>query len=164
MGITFNADEVFQIAVKIEQNGAVFYRKAAQIVKDTQSKGMLETLAAYEHQHETMFAKLRDALNAGGNTPLTFDPEGDTARYLGALADRRVFDMTADPSSQLTGSESMKDILQLAIQAEKNSIVLYVGLQELVTEPLQKNEVYRILREEMGHVTLLTEKLVALSE
>lgn len=164
MGIAFNADEVFQIAVKIEQNGAVFYRKAATIVKDPKSKEILETLAFYEHQHESLFANLRDAVLAGGKIPASFDPECETARYLAALADRRVFDMTADPSSQLMGTESMKDILHLAIQAEKNSIVLYVGLQELITDPLQKNDVYRILREEMGHVTLLSDKLVSLGE
>ena len=34
MGITFNANEVFEMAEEIERNGAKFYRQAAEKASD----------------------------------------------------------------------------------------------------------------------------------
>jgi len=45
MSITFNADEIFEIAEEIERNGAKFYRDAAQNAKNASIKELLLDLA-----------------------------------------------------------------------------------------------------------------------
>jgi len=44
-----------------------------------------------EQQHEKTFATLRAELKKQEKESLVFDPEGETALYLSALADTRIF-------------------------------------------------------------------------
>jgi rubrerythrin len=48
MAIVFNADEIFEMAIRIENNGAAFYRKAAGLQSDTKNHKFLESLAKME--------------------------------------------------------------------------------------------------------------------
>ena len=59
MGITFNADEIFEMAEEIERNGAKFYREAAQKAADKQVKQMLLDMAAMEDGHLVTFQQMR---------------------------------------------------------------------------------------------------------
>ena len=58
MSITFNADEIFEMAEQIERNGAAFYREAAGITSDADVKEMLLSLAAMEEGHQKTFAQI----------------------------------------------------------------------------------------------------------
>ena len=62
MGNTFNAGEIFEMAMEIERNGAKFYRKAAHGEAGKTSRFMLLRLADMEVQHERTFAAMRDML------------------------------------------------------------------------------------------------------
>jgi rubrerythrin len=55
----------------------------------------------------------------------------------------------------------MVEILKSAIEAEKDSIVFYLGMKEEVPENLGKNRIEAIIKEEMGHIRLLSKQLVA---
>ena len=55
----------------------------------------------------------------------------------------------------------MEAILKSAITAEKDSIVFYLGMKEAVSESLGKGRIDNIIKEEMGHIKLLSGKLVA---
>ncbi len=156
MGNDFNIDEVLEMAEQIERNGAAFYRKAAENVADESGKDLLVQLAVMEDQHERIFAILRTELTDGEKAPATFDPDGDTPKYLKALADMRVF---YKKEIDLT---SLEDILLNAITAEKDSIAFYVGMKDLIPERHGKNKVDAILKEEASHITILTDKLTDL--
>ena len=159
MSIEFNADEVFEIAEQIERNGAKFYRKASENFKDTESKQFLLDLASAEVEHENTFKKMRAQLAAAEKESTTFDPDEMAGEYLRAMAGGHVFDVTADPSSRLTGKERLEDILRQAIGMEKDSIVYYLGMKEITPEKLGRKHVDAIIKQEMGHVTLLSRKL-----
>jgi len=77
------------------------------------------------------------------------------------MADGHVFDLKKDPSSELTGTESVEDILKLAIEAEKDSIVFYLGLKDFVSVRAGKDKVEAIIKEEMGHIVVLSRKMAA---
>ncbi|GAH47433.1 unnamed protein product [marine sediment metagenome] len=55
MGITFNADEIFEMAEEIERNGAKYYREAAEKASDKKTKQMLLDMAAMEDEHLETF-------------------------------------------------------------------------------------------------------------
>jgi rubrerythrin len=75
-------------------------------------------------------------------------------QYLKALADTRVFfEKDMDPTT-------MKEILKAAITAEKDSIVFYLGMKELVPEKMGKAKIDDIIKEEMSHIRLLSARLV----
>ena len=50
---------------------------------------------------------------------------------------------------------------QLQILAEKDSIVFYLGMKEIVPENLGKTKIDQIIKEEMAHIKLLSKELVA---
>ena len=155
MSVQLNADEVFQMAEEIERNGARFYRKAADAAEPA-ARDMLLGLGMMEDDHERTFAAMRAALPAEARTPMVFDPEDQTALYLRALADGYVFDTRTDPSARLTGQESLADVLRTAIHLEKESIVFYEGMKLMVPVDAGQASVERIIREELGHITVLS--------
>lgn len=157
MGIDFNADEVFEIAEQIERNGAKFYRTVAEKVTDSSKKQLLINLAKMEDEHEATFKTLRSELSMDEKIQTTFDPEGDSERYLRALADTRVF------YEKDVDTTSLKEILKSAITAEKESIVFYLGMKDVVPAHFGKQRLDDIIKEEMGHIRLLSKELLEFS-
>jgi rubrerythrin len=159
--ITFNPDEIFEMAEQIERNGAAFYKKAAEQTTDPTGKKLLSGLSEWELTHERAFHEMRTKLSAAQKAQTVPDPDDEAALYLRAFADGKVFDRNADPSQRLTGSESMDEILTTAIGLEKDSIVFYLGMQEVVPENRGKDKIESIIKEEMKHITMLTDQLSA---
>ena len=91
MGYEFSADEILEMAERIEKNGAEFYRKAAKGVDEPSSKKLLIGVAEMEDEHEKTFATLRRELSEKERVSTVFDPEGETALYLRSVADTHVF-------------------------------------------------------------------------
>ena len=150
----FNADDIFEMAEQMERNGIKFYTTAAESVSDDEAKSLLLEFADMEKEHEKIFSEMRKALTSNEKTSTVFDPQGDAMNYLRALADTRVFfDKKIDVSS-------LEHILKDAIQAEKDSIVFYLGMKEAVPENLGKSRLDNIIKEEMGHIRMLSAKLV----
>jgi len=162
MSSPFNPSEILEMAEQIERNGARFYRRAAEGTVDSRNRQLLVHLAAIEDEHEKTFASMRANLTDAEQETTVFDPEGQAALYLRAMADGHVFDVKADPAKLLTGKETMEDILQKAMGMEKDSIVFYLGMKELVPERLGKGKVDAIIKEEMNHLASLGSELAAL--
>lgn len=166
MGYEFNADEIFEIAEQIERNGAMFYRQMAGNISDVPIRQLFLDLAAMEDEHEKVFISMREDLSYKEREPTVFDPEGESALYLRALADLRVFDEKAKEDfilpEELTEKEKMKIIFHEAINREKESIVFYLGIKELVQENLGKEKIDHIIGEEMKHIRLLSNKFSSL--
>ena len=164
MGIEFNADEVFEMAEQIERNGAKFYLKASAIVEDEATKKELLELSDWELRHERVFATMRTELSEKEKLATAFDPNGEAALYLQAMADQQVFDLKADPSKKLTDGTAPEAIYKMAIELEKDSIVFYVGIKAMVPKSLGEEKVDAIVREEMIHVSILRQKLKLLNK
>jgi rubrerythrin len=146
------------MAEQLERNGAKFYRTAAEKVADTSAKELLIGLAVMEDEHEKTFASLRAELSEKEKAATVFDPEGESTLYLRSLADTRVFfEKEIDISS-------MKDILKAAIEAEKDAIVFYLGMKDLVPDKLGKDKLEIIIKEEMGHIRILSKELIAFNK
>lgn len=164
MSITFDAFEILEMAEQIERNGVKFYRKAAQGVSDQNMCRMLLSLAEMEVEHEKIFAGMKKQLSEETKEPQVFDPENEIALYLHAMANSHVFNLNRDLSKELKGHENAEEILTLAIGAEKDSIIFYLGLKDFVPVEAGKDKVEAIIREEMGHITFLNQRISALKE
>lgn len=158
MTYDFNADEIFEMAEQIERNGASFYRRSAESIAEPAEKKLLLDLAAMEDEHEKTFAGLRAGLSEKEKFTTLFDPEGETALYLRALADTRVF------FEKKIDMSSMEEILKKAILAEKDSIAFYVGMKEIVPVNSGKTKIDAIIKEEMVHIKVLSSKIIALKK
>lgn len=162
MSIAFNADEVFEMAEQIERNAAKFYREAATNAPERQIKDMFLRLAAMEDRHLRTFQEMRTTLSDQEKGGTTFDPEGEASLYLQAMADDRGFEGMKGRNVKLTGKESTRELLEIAIGAEKNSILYYVGLKEMVPTETGRDKVEAIIREEVEHAAELRRQLAAL--
>lgn len=155
MSYNFNADDVFEMAEQIEKNGAAFYRKAADAVADADAKSFLLELAAMEVSHEKIFSDMRRELGEAEKSATVFDPQDESASYLKALADTRVF------FEKEFDTTTMEAILKAAILAEKDSIVFYLGMKDLVPDNLGQSRLDDIIKEEMSHIKMLSHRLIS---
>ncbi len=163
MSVTFNADEVFEMAEQIERSGAKFYREAAQKASDQQTKEMFLNMASMEDTHLRTFEEMRTELSNREKGSTVFDPYDEAAMYLQALADSKGFEGMRSPTEKLTGQESTQELLEIAIGAEKNSVLYYVGLKDLVSARAGRDKVEAIIKEEVRHVADLRRRLNALN-
>ena len=155
MSYRFNADEVFEMAIRIEENGAAFYRKAAKLQKDSSDKAFLESLARMEDKHKAGFESMRKQISEAEKTQTVFDPNGEAALYLAAMADAHGGEGDPDLLETFTGRETIEEIITTAIGLEKESILFYVGIRDSVPEDFGREKIDAIIREEQKHVVQL---------
>jgi rubrerythrin len=155
----FSADEVFEMAQEIERKGAEFYRTAAGLAKKRVTADLLEEMARWETGHLEMFTALRTQY---AKQDESVNESGETGEYLRALADSEIVDLQMDPAEVFTGDESMSEIVQMALKMEKESIIFYLGVKEMVSKPEDKEQVKQIITEEMRHIAFLSKELAGL--
>lgn len=158
MGPGFDASEIFKIAEQIERNAAAFYRSAAGMFKDVKLSKVFTDLVIWETKHQELFAAMRTQLaqqasNAGQSHPR--DPGLDPK----AMAGLAVFGIRPDLADKLTGKESRRQVLKMAVEREKDSIVYYTGLKDFVPAATDRDKVEQIIKEEMRHIRILGESL-----
>ena len=163
MSITFNADEIFEMAERIEHNASEYYREAADCSSDADVKKMLTELSAMENGHAQTFAQMRKDLADAEKESNVFDPDNEVAQYLQTMADFHGTEGKVSATEKFTGNESLAEILKIALQAEKNSIAFYVGIKDLLSSKAGKERVQSIIIEEMAHVSTLGGKLQTLN-
>ena len=155
MSYDFNANEVFQVAILIEENGAAFYRKAASLQSDKENRDFLEKLALMEDRHKATFVAMKTAVTEMEKTPTAFDPQEETALYLAAMADSHGGEGSPTAADALTGEEPMEEILSTAIGLEKESVLFYIGLKDLVPLKYGREKIDTIIQEEQKHIVQL---------
>ncbi len=160
MGMPFNADEVFEMAEQIERNGARFYRAAAE--KFPEVSQLLLELAVMEDNHEKTFAAMRTELSGTEAEPLVFDPDDQAQLYLQAMADEHIFNIKSDPVNQLGNLDTPDEVLKTALGLERDSIAFYAGLKESVSQRAGKDKIDAIIKEEINHIAILSQKMEAL--
>lgn len=163
MSITFNADEIFEMAEQIERNGARFYRDAAAQVSDSNTKKFLESLGEMENTHLAIFSTMRSELTQPDTEMITYDPDDQGALYLQAMADAHGTEGRISVAQPLTGKETLEEIIEIVLKVEKNSICFYLGLKDLVPSESSKKQVDNIIKEEMSHIAVLQKKFTTLN-
>ena len=159
MSISFNADEILEIAQQIEQNGVNFYNAAANAVTDPKAKEMLSNLAEWEVGHEKLFRDMRAGLTDDQKQPTVFDPHDEMGLYLKATASQVVFTSKMDPVKMIGDKPSFRKILDIALEREKDAVVFYAGFKRFVPATLGRDKIEAILQEEVAHVALITQRL-----
>ncbi len=156
MSYDFNANDIFEMAERIEENGANFYRQVATSVAGKKNKDFLLKLAYMEDKHKQTFNEMKTGLSKSEIVDTIFDPEDEALSYLKALADIRVF------FKKKIDTSSLESVLKSAILLEKDSIIFYLGMKNLVPETMGKTKIDEIISEEMTHVKLLALHLKSL--
>lgn len=157
------ADDVFAMAVRIEENGKNFYAGAAEMAQDPTAKALFDDLAAMEACHIDAFKSLRASLPDSDISNVVWDPEGLAESYLQATADTHIFTVET-AKSRLEKVKTPSEVLDMAIQFEKDSVAFFLGMKELLPDPAGKGEVDKLIKAEMEHVKMLSNAAKNFSE
>ena len=149
----FNAVDVFKIAETIEQDGAKFYTDAAKLFAGEKVSDLFTKLAQWEIQHKKVFAEMR------GKITQQHPKLGPGTEEYKAVAALSTFSLWSEPHRQFSGMDSRQDVIRQAMQKEKDTIVFYVGLKDFVAANEDKEIINDIIKEEMKHISILTEAL-----
>lgn len=149
------ADDVFAMAVRIEENGSAFYAGEAQKSDDVQVKELFQDLALMEEGHIKAFKALRSELP--GSLPLgsVWDPEGLAESYLQAAADTHIF-TTEAAQIRLDGVRTPLETLDMALQFEKDSMAFFIGMKEILPDAEGRSQIDALILQEMDHYRMLT--------
>jgi len=159
MSYLLAVNEILEFAVYIEERGYEFYVGAMKKFGEPGATRLFQYLADEEFKHEKIFKKL---MQQGGDVRKgTPDPEYQA--YLReyckahALGDREAI------HEKLARLSTLEEILDLAMDFEKDSIVFFSELRELYAKG-QAGPVDKIIREEMGHLRTIFQMKQALAK
>ena len=153
MSISFSGSELINIAIGIERRGIVFYDIMARSTENATAREVFHYLADMERQHIQTF---QDMLAEADKYKFSKRPAGEYTAYLQALVDSAVFTDDLVTSEMATRAESDIEALELAIGAEKDSILFYYEMREIMPRRAQPT-VNRVIAEEKSHLRQLSE-------
>jgi rubrerythrin len=156
--IDFNADEIFQLGIRIETNGKQFYETMAKNTLDPSVKGLFLELSRWESQHQQFFENLRKALPHSAKREILFDPQGESSLYMQAMAESHVFIKSKDIHGMASKCKTPQEALDFAIIFEKDSVVFFTTMKRVVPEHLGKDKIDLLINEEIKHISILTQK------
>ncbi|MFW5499662.1 MULTISPECIES: ferritin-like domain-containing protein [unclassified Maridesulfovibrio] len=152
----FSANEVAELAMRIEQKGQAFYLLAADEAKDPGAKEFFEFFAEEESRHELFFRDMRDRIGSI-EVPPGSDYEEYT-QYVMALVDSHDvfnFDYTEAFKDE---SFNFEQAVRAAMRFEKDTILLFTELKRMVPDA-ERKFVEECIDEERKHLRMLAEKL-----
>ena len=153
MSIYFSISELINISIGIEKRGIAFYDIMAKSIENTIARQVFQNLADMEREHIQIF---QDML---GEADKYQPPEGygeEYTAYLQALVDSAVFTDEMITSEMVTKADSDIEALELAIGAEKESILFYYEMKGLIPQRAQ-TMVDKVIGEEKSHLRQLSE-------
>ena len=153
MGVLFSGSELINIAIGIEKNGLAFYQSLVKAEKDVMARGAYKYLADMEEKHLKTFQSMLDTMGEY-KPPEIYTEEYDL--YLKALVDSAVFTDDKVAREMAEKVTSSAEAMQIALGAEKDSILFYSEMRNLVPERDRK-VVDRIIEEEKSHLRQLSD-------
>lgn len=152
----FTAAEALEMAMEIEKNGEVFYNAAAAKSDDAEITALFEDLAAQEQIHLKVFKKMLGGVGAAPELPTQ---EYDQYQaYMQAALDNALFSGEDKALALAKTATNRETTLRAAIGFEKDTLLFFYDLREMVSEG-DKGAISRIIGEERQHVRRLASLL-----
>jgi rubrerythrin len=148
---TFEPSEIFQFAIRIEENGEKFYRDMAQKLKEKEVKELFSALADEEVRHRRTYEGLLSKIEK--YEPFENYP-GEYFAYLRAYADTHIFTPSA-LAEEIKNVNDAASALKFALQRELDSILYYEEVKKFVPEA-QRGKIDAIIAEERRHFVRLS--------
>jgi rubrerythrin len=152
-----DARELIKMAKRDEDVGAEFYKALAERAKDEKlSKSYLE-IREQELSHSKRFQGMLDELR--DYVPREEQP-GDYEEYYNSFLSKRSYMETDDAVEMARGISDDIEGIKFALAQEKNTLLFFLEMKELVPSNQHKEFIEIIIDEERGHITELSEMLL----
>jgi len=153
VSISFSGSELINIAIGIERRGIAFYDVMAKSTENAVAHDVFQYLADMERQHIQIFQGI---LGEADKYQPSESYAGEYTAYLQALVDSAVFTNDMVTSEIATETDSDIEAMELAIGAEKDSILFYYGMRDIMPQRAYPT-VSKIIAEERSHLRQLSE-------
>lgn len=148
----FTAAEALEMAMEIEKNGEAFYKAVAAQSTDLPLKELFEDLAVQEQGHYKVFQSMLGNVSASAPMPA---PEYDEYQlYLQAALDNALFAGEDKALALARKAQDRETALRAAIGFEKDTLIFFYDLRDMVGEP-DRETVSNVIREEKKHLRRL---------
>ncbi len=155
METKFNVDQVFQIAVRIQQNGADFYLKMAKLFYDSGRRVLCSELANWRAERAKALVEEIKRFFGKSGLPVTYGYGDYMMSHPSEMADLAVFSHEEYHAIPLTGRESRVEILKDAIGRCEAVIIFLQGLKEFAQDAVTERALDKIIEEENRYMNLL---------
>jgi rubrerythrin len=149
----FEASDIVEIAVRIEENGANFYKFAEQIAHQEEAKNLFAHLAVEETAHKKVFEAIFANMEKSN---LTESYEGEYNSYLRDYVDSNIVFTKEAMDKELSNIKDTVSALDFAIKRELDSILYYHEIKRFVPSA-QHMALDQIIDEERKHFAKLSE-------
>jgi rubrerythrin len=153
MEIFLQASDIIQFAIRIEEDGEIFYRKAALMIGDKVTENIFNHLADEEVEHKKIFQNMFSKIEVYSQ-PESF--QGEYLAYLRDYIDNKAVFTKDVKNQQLFDVHDMMSAVSFAMQRELDSILYYQETKQFLSEK-HHEAINRIIKEEMKHFANLAE-------
>ncbi len=154
-----NAYRVLNLAQSIEENAVGFYEKTAGLYNSGKTGSLFVKLADMEKEHKRKYAAMQASLEDSHEQQSDENFLNNMELYLKAVFDSQSLEGSQFAGVLLRGDESLEEILMIAMDLEKETILFYLGLRDLVPTDKDKQVVDAIIEEEKSHIVILAGEL-----
>ena len=149
----FKAAEILKTAIRIEENGIVFYREAANKFNKKKLQDIFNFLAEEDEKHRKIFEEM---LSKAEQYEMVDSYPGEYEAYLRAFADEHVFSKEKTGGLMAKKVKDVKEAVQFGIEAELDSINYYQEIKRFVPD-YQEDAIEKIIEEERSHFLKLSD-------
>jgi len=147
----FSANEILDMAIKLEKNGETVYRNAIAKVAKPEFITLLEWMADEEVKHANFFSDLK--LEFETKHAIPFIDEMSRELFDDLLGDKN-FSLKEVDFSLI---ENADELIAIFVEFEKDSVIFYKVLEPFVEDPLARKHLKKIIEEENRHIKHLQE-------
>ena len=142
----FTAEDILDIAIRLENNGEKTYREAGRQTPDERLKSLLAWIAQEERNHARWFSELKAQLVKGEDHHLM----AELSRALVEdVIQGQVFSLEEIDFSTIDTPRRMVDTF---IGFEDDTIAFYELLKSFIADPTIAGQVQQIIEEERNHM------------
>jgi len=153
--VNFTGEEIVELALEMERSGKTFYEKAVSYADGAKLKETLGYLAKEEEKHIADFGKL--AVKLSNEFVPNESYVGEYGDYLKSMVKNHVFNLS-NLEDLVKGIKTNREILQLALNFEKDSILVFLEFENFVNKT--GNEIIKqLINEEKGHINKINRLL-----
>ena len=149
--------ELIRLAKKDEDVGAEFYQKLAEKVESEDLKEKFLEIREQEIGHSERFQEMLDQLS--DYVPQEDFP-GEYEQYFQSFLSKREYLDSGDAVEAASGIESDMEAIKFALSQEKNTLLFFLEMKELVPSSQHREMVHEVIDEERDHIVELSQMIM----
>ena len=142
----FTANELLDMAIKLEKNGESVYRSAIAKVDKPELVSLLEWMIDEEVKHAGFFSELKHNLETKQVNPFM---EEMSRELFDELLGNQNFSLKEVDFSAIDNTD---ELIAVFIEFEQDSVIFYKVLEPFVVDPVALEHLQKIIDEEYLHI------------